>query len=77
MTKNPELAAWIDAVAATTNPDQIHLVDGSDAENDKLVEEMLADGTLDQGQREYIRLIFSNPLGIQVAPRVSLWGVTS
>ena len=48
MTNNPELAAWIDAVAAATNPDQIHLVDGSDAEHDKLIESMLADGTLEK-----------------------------
>ena len=48
MTKNPELAAWIDAVAAATTPDKIHLVDGSDTEYDKLIEEMLADGTLER-----------------------------
>ena len=48
MTNNPELAAWIDAVAALTTPDQIRLVDGSDAENDTLIESMLADGTLEK-----------------------------
>ena len=48
MTSNPELAAWIDAVAAVTNPDEIHLVDGSDTEHDKLIESMLADGTLEK-----------------------------
>ena len=48
MTNNPELAAWIDAVAALTTPDQIRLVDGSDAENDALIESMLADGTLEK-----------------------------
>ena len=48
MTNNPELAAWIEAVAAATTPDKIHLVDGSDAEHDKLIEEMLADGTLEK-----------------------------
>jgi phosphoenolpyruvate carboxykinase (GTP) len=48
MTNNPELAAWIDAVAALTTPDHIRLVDGSDAENDALIESMLADGTLEK-----------------------------
>ena len=48
MTNNPELAAWIDAVAAATTPDNIHLVDGSDAEHDQLIDEMLADGTLEK-----------------------------
>jgi phosphoenolpyruvate carboxykinase (GTP) len=48
MTINPELAAWIDAVAAQTTPDQIRMVDGSDEENDMLVESMLADGTLEK-----------------------------
>ena len=48
MTNNPELAAWIDAVAAATTPDNIHLVDGSDAEHDRLIDEMLADGTLEK-----------------------------
>jgi len=48
MTNNPELAAWIDAVAAATTPDNIHLVDGSDAEYDQLIDEMLADGTLEK-----------------------------
>lgn len=48
MTNNPELAAWIDAVAAATTPNKIHLVDGSDDEYERLIEEMLADGTLEK-----------------------------
>jgi phosphoenolpyruvate carboxykinase (GTP) len=48
MTNNPDLAAWIDAVAALTTPDQIQLVDGSDTEHDALIEHMLADGTLEK-----------------------------
>ena len=48
MTKNPDLAAWIDEVAALTKPDRIRMVDGSDEEHDALIEEMLADGTLER-----------------------------
>jgi len=48
MTNNPELAAWVDAVASLTSPDKIHWIDGSDAEHDDLIEVMLADGTLEK-----------------------------
>jgi phosphoenolpyruvate carboxykinase (GTP) len=48
MTNNPELTAWIDAVAAQTTPDEIHLVDGSDDEHENLINQMLADGTLEK-----------------------------
>lgn len=46
MTKNPELAAWIAEVAALTQPDSIHWCDGSERENDQLIQGMLADGSL-------------------------------
>jgi phosphoenolpyruvate carboxykinase (GTP) len=46
MTKNQALAQWIEEVAALTQPDSIHWCDGSEAENDRLVERMLEDGTL-------------------------------
>ncbi len=46
MTKNQALARWIEEVAALTQPDSIHWCDGSEAENDRLVEQMLDDGTL-------------------------------
>lgn len=52
MTKNPELAAWVDEVASLTNPDHIHWVDGSEQEYDALVEGMLADGTLERLNEE-------------------------
>lgn len=48
MTKNPELAAWVDEVASLTKPDQIRWIDGSDAEHDELIENMLEDGTLEK-----------------------------
>ena len=46
MTNNQALAAWIDEVAALTQPTRIHWCDGSDEENTQLTAAMLADGTL-------------------------------
>ena len=37
---------WVDEVARTTRPDQVVWCDGSDAENDRLIDHMVADGTL-------------------------------
>lgn len=45
-TKNAELAQWVEDVARLTTPDRIHWCDGSDAEREGLIREMLADGTL-------------------------------
>ena len=46
MTNNSALAAWIDEVAALTQPARIHWCDGSEEENAQLTQAMLADGTL-------------------------------
>ncbi|MGH7893300.1 MAG: phosphoenolpyruvate carboxykinase (GTP) [Candidatus Binatia bacterium] len=43
---NSALKSWVDDVAALTKPSGIHWVDGSEAENTRLVDEMLASGTL-------------------------------
>ena len=48
MTKNPELAAWVEEVASLTKPDQIRWIDGSDAEHEELLQLMLNDGTLEK-----------------------------
>jgi phosphoenolpyruvate carboxykinase (GTP) len=37
---------WVDEVARTTKPDRVAWCDGSDAENERLVEGMVEDGTL-------------------------------
>jgi phosphoenolpyruvate carboxykinase (GTP) len=37
---------WVDEVARTTRPERVVWCDGSDAENDRLVDHMLTDGTL-------------------------------
>ncbi len=43
---NTALETWVNEVAAHTTPDRIHWVDGSPQENDRLIDEMLASGTL-------------------------------
>jgi phosphoenolpyruvate carboxykinase (GTP) len=43
---NSALKSWVDEVAALTKPDRVELVDGSDGENRRLIDQMLADGTL-------------------------------
>ena len=45
--KNRALNNWVEEVARYTNPDRVHLCDGSDAENAELIKQMLADGTLE------------------------------
>lgn len=45
-TKNAELAQWVDDVARLTRPDQVYWCDGSDAERERLIAEMVDDGTL-------------------------------
>jgi phosphoenolpyruvate carboxykinase (GTP) len=44
-TTNPALAKWVEEVAALTQADTIQWCNGSEQENDKLTERMLADGT--------------------------------
>ncbi|MXY14082.1 MAG: phosphoenolpyruvate carboxykinase (GTP) [Proteobacteria bacterium] len=45
-TKNDALAKWVDEVAARTRPEEIVWCDGSDAEFDRMVDQMLESGTL-------------------------------
>src|SRR3546814_6096258 len=40
------LEAWVDEIAALTQPDRIHWVDGSRAENDALLRELVSEGKL-------------------------------
>lgn len=40
------LSSWVDEIAALTQPDQIHWVDGSDAEYGKLTDELVEAGSL-------------------------------
>jgi phosphoenolpyruvate carboxykinase (GTP) len=41
-----DLVAWVDEIAALTQPDRIHWIDGSRAENDALLREMVDEGKL-------------------------------
>ena len=46
MTKNAELAAWVEQVAKLTQPERIQWCDGSAAEKDGLTAQMLETGDL-------------------------------
>ncbi len=46
MTTYAELADWVSEVAQLTQPDQVVWCDGSERENEALIAQMLADGTL-------------------------------
>lgn len=51
-TKLDSLQQWVNEVAELTNPAAIHWCDGSDAEYENLVKQMLADGTLSELNNE-------------------------
>src|SRR5207245_3240161 len=42
----PSVEEWVDEVARTTHPDTVIWCDGSDAENGRLIGQMVDDGTL-------------------------------
>jgi phosphoenolpyruvate carboxykinase (GTP) len=51
---NSAVKSWVDEVTALTKPDGVELVDGSDAENRRLIDHMLASGTLHRlNERQY------------------------
>ena len=52
-TKLDSLQQWVNEVAELTNPAAIHWCDGSDAEYEDLVKQMLADGTLSELNNEH------------------------
>ena len=45
MTRHPQLAAWVDEVAALCQPDQVHWCDGSAGEYDEMLRLMVHAGT--------------------------------
>src|ERR1700738_1871111 len=46
MPMTSSVEEWVDEVSRTTRPDRVVWCDGSDAENDRLIEHMVSDGTL-------------------------------
>ncbi|MCL4714321.1 MAG: phosphoenolpyruvate carboxykinase (GTP) [Hyphomonadaceae bacterium] len=45
-TKHKKLVAWVEQIATLTKPDRVYWCDGSDAEWERLTEELIAAGTL-------------------------------
>ena len=63
-TDNEALDAWVNEIAALCAPASIHVCDGSEAERARLIDEMLASGTLialDPEQRPNSYLCRSDP----------------
>src|SRR5688572_21438787 len=66
-TRNRKLLRWVEEVAALTQPDTIHWCDGSQAEYDRMFEQMLASGTavrLDAKKRPNSYLVLSDPADV-------------
>ncbi|MGH7288690.1 MAG: phosphoenolpyruvate carboxykinase (GTP), partial [Myxococcota bacterium] len=66
-TRHPKLLAWVQEVAALTQPDRVHWCDGSQAEYDRMFELMLASGTarrLDPQKRPGSYLVLSDPADV-------------
>jgi phosphoenolpyruvate carboxykinase (GTP) len=66
-TQHTRLRAWVDEVAALTQPDQIRWCDGSQAEYDEMFELMLASGTaerLNPNKRPGSYLVLSDPADV-------------
>lgn len=58
---NLQVREWVEQVAALCQPERIHVCDGSEEENQQLIEEMVANGTLIPLSRPNSYLARSNP----------------
>ena len=66
-SRNANLLAWVEKVAALTRPDQIHWCDGSVEEYDRMFELLLASGTaerLNEAKRPNSYLVLSDPADV-------------
>ena len=66
-TRHAKLLAWVEQIAALTQPDAIHWCDGSQAEYDRMFERMLASGTaqkLNAAKRPNSYLVLSDPADV-------------
>ena len=66
-TRNQKLLAWVEEVAALTQPDAIHWCDGSEAEYDRMFELLVAAGTaerLNEAKRKNSYLVLSDPADV-------------
>jgi len=67
MGNNEKLKAWVGKAEALCKPDAVHWCDGSEAENARLIQQMLDSGTarkLDERKRPNSYLILSDPADV-------------
>ena len=59
--ENEHLRKWVEEMQALCQPKEVHLVDGSSEENERLIEKLIASGTLIKLNRQNSYLARSNP----------------
>ena len=78
-TKNERLLAWVEEIAALTEPDEIHWCDGSAEEYDRLCQELVEAGTFERLSRRQApqllpRAVRPRRRGARRGPHVHLLG---
>ena len=62
-TKNERLLAWVEEVAALTEPDEIHWCDGSAEEYDRMCGDLVEAGTFEPAVRGQAAQLLSRAVG--------------